>query len=102
MADAGYYRHPAIFGDRIVFVCEDDLWEVPVAGGTPRRLSASAGAVSFPVFSPDGRFLAYTGREDGPAEAYVVTSEGGEARRLTWFGSITTPVAWTPDGSSVV
>ena len=97
MADAGYYRHPAIHGDRIVFVCEDDLWEVSVAGGVPRRLTASAGAASFPVFSPDGTTLAYTAREDGPAEAYVVGAEGGEPRRVTWFGATTQTVAWTPD-----
>ena len=77
----GYYRHPTIHGDRVVFVAEDDLWTVPAAGGVARRLTASPGTVSFPVFSPDGRRVAFTGRDDGPAEAYVVDADGGDARR---------------------
>ena len=98
----GYYRHPTIHGDRVVFVAEDDLWTVPVSGGVPRRLTASPGTVSFPVFSPDGRRVAFTGRDDGPAEAYVVDADGGDARRVTWLGSFTATVGWSKDGSRVV
>ena len=98
----GYYRHPAIHGDRLVFVCEDDLWTVPVTGGVPRRLTASPGTVSFPCFSPDGRRVAFTGRDEGPAEAYVVDADGGEARRVTWLGSFTATVGWSKDGQRVL
>ena len=99
---AGYYRHPTIHGDTIVFVSEDDLWTVPAAGGVARRITATPAAASFPVFSPDGRRIAFTGRDDGPAEVYVVDAQGGEARRLTWLGAITQTAAWSPDGRDVV
>ena len=53
MASAqGYYRHPTIHGDNIVFVSEDDLWSVPADGGVPRRLTATPGAVHVPVALP--------------------------------------------------
>ena len=39
MSEAGYYRHPSIQGDTVVFVCEDDLWTVAAEGGTARRLT---------------------------------------------------------------
>src|SRR5262245_19737240 len=103
MADAsGYFRHPSIHGDTIVFVCEDDLWTVSAEGGVPRRLTASPAACSFPVFSPDGTRIAFTARDEGPAEAYVIDAQGGDPRRLTWLGALTTTSGWSRDGSEVL
>ena len=81
--EAGYYRHPTLHGDSVVFVCEDDLWSVSASGGTARRLTASAGRIAFPSLSPDGKHIAFTGQDDGPNEVYVMDAEGGEPRRLT-------------------
>lgn len=103
MASAsGYYRHPALHGDTLVFVSEDDLWSVPVAGGLARRLTAAPGAASFPVFSPDGRRLAFTGRDDGAPDAYVMDAEGGDPRRITWCAGLTQTVGWSADGREVI
>jgi tricorn protease len=99
---AGYYRHPTIHGDSIAFVADDDVWTVPASGGLPRRLTSVPGAASFPTFSPDGKRLAFTARDDGPAEAYVMDAEGGEAKRVTWLGSTTATVGWRPDGSALL
>ena len=73
----GYYRLPTLHSDRLVFVSEDDLWAVPTAGGVARRLTANLGAVSAPFFSPDGATLAFTGREEGHAEVYVMETMAG-------------------------
>src|SRR5205823_1991098 len=97
-----YYRHPSLHGDTLAFVSDDDLWVVPASGGLARRLTAAPGAASFPCFSPDGKRLAFTARDEGPAEAYVVDAEGGDPRRLSWFGAMAATVGWTPDGASVV
>lgn len=98
----GYYRFPAVWGDRVVFVSEDDLWEVPAGGGLARRLTANLGAVSFPAFSPDGRWIAFTGREEGVPEVYVMDAAGGPARRLTHLGGPCTVLGWTADGAKVL
>ena len=100
--EAGYYRHPTIHGDSIAFACEDDLWCVAAAGGVARRLTASPGATSFPAYSPDGAWIAYTGRDEGPSEVYVMEAEGGPARRLTWHGAMSQVVGWRPDGRAVL
>jgi tricorn protease len=101
-ADFGYYRHPTVHGDAIVFVSEDDLWSVPSDGGVARRLTANPGTISFPVFSPDGSKIAFTSRDEGHPEAWVMDADGGPAARLTFMGALTQVVGWSPDGSRVI
>lgn len=100
--EAGYYRHPTLHDDTVVFVCEDDLWSVSASGGTARRLTASPGRITFPHLSPDGKTVAFTGQDDGPNEVYVMDADGGEPRRLTWLGSMTQTIGWRQDGKTVL
>lgn len=90
----GYYRYPTIHEDRIVFVAEDDLWSVDARGGTARRLTSNLGEISNPSFSEDGKWLAFVGREEGHPEVYVMPSEGGTAKRVTYLGNSLTVVGW--------
>jgi len=90
----GYYRYPTIYRDSIVFVAEDDLWLISFKGGVAHRLTANLGQVSHPFLSPDGQWLAFTGREEGPAEIYLMPASGGQARRLTYLGGNSMVVGW--------
>ncbi len=90
----GYYRYPTIHNDTVVFVAEDDLWSVNVKGGIAKRLTSNLGEVSHPFFSPDGRYIAFVGREEGNPEVYVMLSEGGEATRLTYLGGSVLVLGW--------
>jgi tricorn protease len=95
---APYVRWPSIHGDTIVFTSQDDLWLVAAAGGVPRRLTAGSGAASHPFLSPDGRLVAFVGREEGEAEVHVMPAEGGDSHRVTYGYAPVTTTGWTPDG----
>ncbi|MEW5986444.1 MAG: S41 family peptidase [Chloroflexota bacterium] len=100
--EGGYYRFPTIHGKTIIFVSEDDLWTVPAAGGLARRLTSDPGMVSNPALSPDGQYLAFSGRDEGHWEVYVMAAIGGPAHRLTHLGARSWVAGWTPDGHSIV
>ncbi len=102
MTVKGYYRHPTINRDQVVFVAEDDLWTVTVEGGDAHRLTANPGMEAFPGFSPDGKTIAFVGRDEGQLDVYAMPAAGGVARRLTYFGADTRVVGWRKDGSAVI
>ncbi|HLH63039.1 MAG TPA: PDZ domain-containing protein [Ktedonobacteraceae bacterium] len=102
MPSKGYVRYPTIHEDQIVFVAEDDLWLVSSAGGRAERLTAGVNEASHPHFSPDGKWLAFTGHEEGPGEVYIMPSDGGIARRLTFQSAMCRVVGWSPDGVSIL
>lgn len=101
MPSRGYVRFPAILGDRIVFVAEDDLWQVSSTGGRAERLTSSVGEIAYPRFSPDGLHLAFLGREEGPSEVYIMAAEGSEAQRLTYQG-VSLVAGWSPTGDAIL
>ncbi|MBC8042998.1 MAG: PD40 domain-containing protein, partial [Rhizobacter sp.] len=97
-ATHGYYRYPTLCKDSLIFTCEDDLWHVPVSGGTARRITSGLAECAFPALSPDGSLVAFTGREDGQPEVYVMPTEGGHPKRLTYLGGQITRVLGWHDG----
>ena len=89
-----YCRFPTVFLGKVVFASEDDLWEVGLGGGIARRLTAGRGSFRRPQYSPDGRLLAFTSREEGHEEVYIMPAEGGDLQRLTYLGSSSVPCGW--------
>jgi dipeptidyl aminopeptidase/acylaminoacyl peptidase len=82
-----------------------DLWIVPTDGSaSARRLTASRGAESGVVFSPDGSALAFTAKRDGDEadQVYLLPLEGGEARRLTSLSSGASSPQFRPDGKAIL
>ena len=101
-------RFPDLHGDTVVFVYGGDLWRAAASGGAATRLTSHPGMELFPKFSPDGRWIAFTGQLDGDEQVYVMPAEGGEPRQLTFYPALgplpdrwgwDTPVLnWTPGG----
>jgi tricorn protease len=101
-------RMPAVSRDHVAFVYANDLWIVDRAaaaapgGADARRLTSAEGAETNPRFSPDGRWIAFTGEYGGQQDVYVIPAEGGEPRRLTHHPGGDMVQGWTPDGSAVL
>jgi tricorn protease len=92
---------PTLSRAQIVFVYGGYLWSVPRAGGEARQLT-TGGHETGPMFSPDGKWIAFTGEYDGNVDAFVMPAEGGEPRRLTWHPGADVAVGWTPDSKKVL
>jgi len=105
-------RFPDIAGDTVAFCYAGDVWKAPATGGAAVRLTAHPGVEVFPRFSPDGKWIAFTGQYDGDEQVYVIPSEGGVPKQLTWYparGPLTPRwgydnqvIGWTRDGSRVL
>ncbi|MBS1715499.1 MAG: PD40 domain-containing protein [Armatimonadetes bacterium] len=92
-------RMPAVSGDTVAFVYGGDIWTSDLKGGTARRVTTSPGSESWPRFSPDGKWIAFSGNYDSLVpQVYVVSAEGGEPLRLTYESEPCNVVGWTPDG----
>ena len=92
---------PTLSKTQIVFVYGGYLWSVPRAGGEARQLT-TLGHEGLPVFSPDGKWIAFSGQYDGNLDVFVIPAEGGEPKRLTWHPSPDFVAGWTPDSKSVL
>ena len=95
-------QQPTLSATQIVFVVAGDLWSVPRQGGDARRLTTGAGIEANPSFSPDGKWVAFTGQYDGNTDVFVVPAEGGVPRRLTWHPAADVALGWSRDGTKVL
>jgi tricorn protease len=86
--EARLLRFPAIHGDQVVFTYAGDLYTVQSHGGTARKITSDIGYEMFAKFSPDGKHIAFTGQYDGNTEVYLMSSEGGIPKRLTYTATL--------------
>src|SRR2546425_4945716 len=78
-------RFPTLSRDSIAFVYAGDIWTVARSGGLARQLTSDPGLEIFPRYSPDGKWIAFTGQYDGNRDVYVIPAEGGVPKRLTFW-----------------
>jgi tricorn protease len=95
-------RTPTVSATQIAFAYAQNIWTVPRAGGMARRITSFQGQTSNPHFSPDGKWIAFSGEYAGNLDVYVVPAEGGEPKRLTWHPGADTVQGWTADGRSIM
>lgn len=99
-----WLRHPAISpdGKTIVFSYQGDLYRVASAGGQAIPLTIHEAYDASPIWSHDGKWIAFTSDRYGNHDVFVMPSSGGEAKRLTHYSGADIPWDFSPDNKSII
>jgi tricorn protease len=89
-------------GRLVAFTYLGDIWVVETIGGVARPVTLHEAHDIYPVFSPDGRHLAFASNRHGSYDVFVVPVAGGKPKRLTSDSASDMPVGWSPDGKEVL
>ncbi len=89
-------------GSTIAFTYKGDIYTVPVAGGQARQLTTQASYETEPVWSPDGKKIAFSSDREGGSDIFIMDAAGGPATRLTFNSASEIPQGFTPDGKAVI
>ena len=98
-----WMRYPAISpdGSMIAFAFQGDIWVIPAKGGKADRITNNDAYDVSPVWSPDGKSIAFGSDRHGNMDVYIMSYQGGNPRRLTYHSSGEIPSAFSHDGSSI-
>jgi len=95
-------RYMDVSDSQITFVYGGDIWLMPKGGGLAVQVTHSPGEESWPRFSPDGKFIAYTASYNGNQDVYVIPTEGGVPTRVTYPSYPDRLLDWHPDGERLL
>jgi tricorn protease len=88
-------------GQTVVFSFEGDIWKAAVKDGAATRLTAMQGYENSAKVSPDGKWIAFTGRQYNNSDVYIMPIAGGEIKQLTFHGGSDDVNSWSWDSKSI-
>ena len=93
---------PSPNGKRLVFTALDRLWAMDLPNGTPKRLTTSEDGEHSPVWSPDGKYIAYISWNDEGGDIWRIPAAGGKPEKLTKSSAFYDQLAYSPNGGRIV
>ena len=102
--NVSWLRYPSISPDGkcIAFSYKGDLYVVDSQGGEARQLTMNPSYDYSPVWSPDGKWIAFASDRYGNFDIFRISVKGGECRRITTHSAKETPWSFTPDGKNII
>ena len=88
-------------GQTVIFAFEGDLWKANVSDGNATRLSAMQGYETSPRVSPDGKWIAFTGRQYGNGDIYIMSVNGGDVKQITYHSGNDEVTSWSWDSKYI-
>src|SRR6516162_4475113 len=89
-------------GKQVAFSYLSDVWIVETIGGIARPVTLHEAHDTAPVFSPDGRSIAFSSNRHGSYDVFVVSAQGGKPKRLTYDSAADVVCGWSPDGKTIL
>jgi len=93
---------PSPNGKRLVFTALDRLWIMDLPSGTPKRLTTSDDGEHSPVWSPDGKYIAYVSWTEDGGDIWRIPAAGGKPEKLTKASAFFDEIAYSPTGGRIV
>lgn len=88
-------------GKTVAFSYQGDIWTVDTIGGAAHQVTMHEAHDIYPVFSPDGRYIAFSSNRFGSYDVFYVPVAGGKPHRLTYDSASELVLGWSRDGRSI-
>ncbi len=101
--DAYFLSQPCLTpdGQTVIFSFEGDLWKANIKDGNASRLTAMQGYETNARVSPDGKWIAFTGRQYGNADVFLMPVDGGDIKQLTFYSGTDEVSSWSWDSKYI-